>query len=187
MGRLGVSNTGYPRMMVTDDGKLLFCTERLTEFYEVDPKTITNWVKKGCPREKSGWYDLKAVNNWLQSTDGQGDEDINVARKLKADIMFREERVAKAVIERKAAEGLYLPKDEVYNEFAQRILEIKSGLDALENVVSSEFTDANVRDQVRRVLHYEFRRFLEQYSREGTYTPHNDWESELVEEGETSV
>lgn len=158
---------------LTVDGRLLISTAALSKAMSTSAKTISEWAKTGMPKESTGWWDLAAVLAWRGQSVGAGraEEMSDEARKLKADADCRE---IKAVREKRMLEvldGLYVEKAEIETEWARRIIEMKSALLLLAKKVSTEFTDAPIRRTVEKVITNEVYVMLEQYSREGAYTP----------------
>ena len=93
------------------------------------------------------------------------------ARKLKADADYREIKAAREKRMMEILEGQYIEKTELETEWARRIIEVKSALLLLSKKVSTEFTDAPIRRTVEKVITSEVYVMLEQFSREGAYTP----------------
>ena len=75
----------------TKDGFLLNSVVT-ADFFGVTTRTLSDWVKKGAPKEARGWWNPKELNEWLGKTDGQSKEMSLEARKLKADAEYREEK-----------------------------------------------------------------------------------------------
>lgn len=82
---------------ILDDGRVLISTRKLAQELKVTSKTINQWVKKGCPKEKTGWYDLFAVIEWRNTTNAG--ETVTDADKLRADVRLKEARLELANIE----------------------------------------------------------------------------------------
>lgn len=82
---------------ILDDGRVLISTRKLAQELKVTSKTINQWVKKGCPKEKTGWYDLFAVIEWRNTTNA-GDT-VSEADKLRADVKLKEARLELTNIE----------------------------------------------------------------------------------------
>lgn len=173
-----------------ESGELLINTTWAEWLFGVTRKTLNEWADKGAPKADRGWWNPKAVLEWKGSATAVLDpEQYNEARKLKADIMYKEAKAAAAELALSAKRGEFLPRAEVEREFATRILEVKSILTGMGALVSSRFTDAEQRAEVRQVIESEFQRALEQYSRDGylDLAPQDGWEGELVPEGEDGV
>ena len=60
---------------------------------------------------------------------------------------------------------------DIEKQWARRVTEVKTGLLSLINMVVSQFTDPDIRLVVERVLRDEIHELLEQYARDGAYTP----------------
>jgi len=158
---------------LTDDGRLLISTAALSKAMNTSVKTLAEWAKAGMPKESTGWWDLAAVLAWRGQSVGAGkaEEMSDEARKLRADADFREVRAAREKRMMEIIDGQYIEKTELESEWARRIIEMKSALLLLAKKVSTEFTDATIRRTVEKVITSEVYSMLEQYSREGAYTP----------------
>lgn len=158
---------------LTDDERLLISTAALTKVMRTTPKTLSEWAKAGLPKEAMGWWDLQKVLEWRGQSVGAGkaEEMSDEARKLKADADYREIKAAREKRMMEILEGQYIEKAELETEWARRIIEVKSALLLLAKKVSTEFTDAPIRRTVEKVITSEVYVMLEQFSREGAYTP----------------
>lgn len=158
---------------ITDDERVLLSTAALSKALNTSAKTIAAWAKTGMPKESVGWWDLAAVLEWRGQSVGSGMVEAmsDAARKLKADADYRETKASREKRMLEILDGQFVEKTEIENEWARRIIEMKSGLLLLAKKISTEFTDAQIRRTVDKVVTSEVYAMLEQYSREGAYTP----------------
>lgn len=161
-----------PNWLKIEAEQVLLSTAKTAEFFAVTRETLSSWAKKGAPKEARGWWSPKTLMEWLGKSQGQQANEMSMeARKLKADAEYREEKAKREKRMNEILEGQYLPADEIENEWARRITEVKTGLLALRNTIVAQFSDPDIRLVVERVLTNEIHELLEQYARDGAYTP----------------
>mgnify|MGYP001183601761 CR=1 FL=1 len=153
---------------------VLVSSPTLCYLFNVSARELTNWERLGCPKEGRGRWSLRKVIAWRS-----GEMDIGVAgadrtkikdAKLKAEAMLKAAQANKAKRELEILEGKYLPLEEIEQEWAGRIVELKAGLMNWIKALPPELSGADART-VEAALRREVAILLEQYSREGTYTP----------------
>lgn len=155
--------------------KIVLQARETAAFFGVTMKTLADWVKKGCPREKQGKYNLYKVYAWknqavIINEDGEAQALSLEAQKLKAEIEWKEKKAAQEAIKLAELEGKYFPKEEVEQEWAKRIIELKQGLLAWARTLPPELAGQDLR-RIEKVLMDEVYELLETYARDGTYTP----------------
>lgn len=156
----------------SEDGRLLMSSAKTAEFFNVTDWTIREWGDKGCPKEKRGWWDVKAVMEWLGKVrPSEGKEESDAARKLKAEADLKEAQAKKEALEYEAMLEKYFLKEEVEEEWAMRIHEVKNSLLALSKKIGSTITDPDMRIEIEKSISEEVYNMLEQYARYGKYTP----------------
>ena len=67
--------------------------------------------------------------------------------------------------------GEYVPRADVAQAWANRILELKTSFTKLGKRIGSEFTDPEERARVEKVVNGLVEEYLESYARAGEYTP----------------
>ena len=129
---------------------ILMKKKELAEFLEVDARTITRWVNKGCPR-KGHSYNLKEVLKW-RGVIGGGEigaenlENLSLQeQKLKHDLKLKIEKED------------YLPKEEVIKNLNDGFIAFKRSCLNLENKIVMELgylmTDDDMRRDVKSKIH----------------------------------
>jgi len=160
---------------VETNGKdVLLSTDAMQHTFGVTRQTLGNWEQQGCPKEGRGQWSLRKVIAWRS-----GEMDLGIAgadrtkikdAKLKAEAMLKAAQANKAKREMEILEGKYLPIEDIEHEWAGRIVELKAGLVNWIKALPPELAGADART-VEAALRREVAILLEQYSREGTYTP----------------
>lgn len=168
-----VAINDIPRWLKIEGERVLLNSGKTAEFFGVTVKTLAQWAKEGCPKYARGWWDPKEILAWRgEATDENTKEAMSVlARKLKADADYKEARAAAALRQNEILEGQYMPREEIETQWSRRITELKAGLLALSNKIAGQITDPDVRLEVERVITDEVYELLEQYARDGVYTP----------------
>lgn len=154
------------------DNMFIFGTNDTCSFFNVSRETLSTWVKKGAPKEGRGKWDIKKLNEWLGKSVGDGKDKplSDEARKLKADADYRETKSERERIALEKIQGDLINIEDVQMEWANRILELKSGLRQFEKKIAPQIANQSIRE-VERVLRDEVYYLLESYSRDGAYTP----------------
>lgn len=150
------------------DEDLVTNTKLTASILGISTKTLQNWHKKGCPQYKRGWWNLREVISWSQSDNA--DENL-LAKKLEMEVEVLRNRNEKMELENAIKREEYFYKDEVVGEWVRRISELRNSLLSLATDIASEITDKDLRKQVEDIVEVRIYEFLEQYSREGKYTP----------------
>ncbi len=126
----------------------------LAEFLEVDERTITRWVNKGCPKDGI-YYDLKAVLKWrglIGSPDVANTDLDNLSlpeQKLKYEIDLKKAQSELHDLKLKIEKQEYLAKDEVVRNLTDGFLAFKRACLNLENKIVMEL-GATLSDGLRR-------------------------------------
>ena len=157
------------RWLRIENDKVYLNSEKTAEFFDVSDRTIRDWDDKagGFLKLARGWWDIKAIMEWRSGTN----EESDAARKLRAEADLKEEQAAKAKREREILEGQYMAVEEIHTEWARRISEVKSGLLAMAKKIAGQFSDSDMRIEIEKITSDEVYDLLDQYSRDGKYTP----------------
>lgn len=153
-----------------EGGRFLLSSEYTARFFGVTPRTLLDWEKKGAPKASRGWWDPKAIMEWREGSANSGVDNLT-AKKLKAEVIYKEAKAAREQRMNLILEGEYVPLADIEDEWARRVTEVKSGLLALTNKIAGQITDPDIRLEVEQVIRDEVYELLEQYARDGTYTP----------------
>lgn len=138
-------------------------------------RTLRDWAQyRGCPRYAPGWWNPQAVLAWRLNTgkpDSSDDEVALETRKLLADTDYREVRAERERLLKEILEGKYLRAEEVEEEWARRVSEVRTSLTSMARQIAAGFSDPEVRRSVERAAAREVKDMCDQYSRTGRYTP----------------
>jgi phage terminase Nu1 subunit (DNA packaging protein) len=130
---------------------------------------MLEWVKRGCPKESRGWYDIKAVMEWRGSTTGPKSKELSAeARKLAAEAKFKEAKASMAVMDQAVMEGKYIEKAEVDRTWATVGTQLKANIMAWVRTLTPQLAHQDMRS-VEKVMTGAVYDLLEQISSKGRY------------------
>lgn len=155
------------------EGEAIWLNTAMTaRFFGVSRMTLSEWARRGAPKTARGWWPIRELNEWLGRSPGAGGEGAPSleARKLAADAEYRELKAAREKVALAALADTLMHKDELADEWARRVNELKASLLSLARKVAGQFTDPDARSVVESVVTDEVYDYLEQYSRTGRYT-----------------
>jgi phage terminase Nu1 subunit (DNA packaging protein) len=157
-----------------DDQEIILSSKAMQYVFGISDRTLTNWERDGCPKLGMGRWPLSQVLKWRSGAldyEATGNDRAALKdKKLKAEALKTEEQARKAKMEREVLEGKYILKEDAYKAWASRIVELKSGLMNLTKSLPPEVADQDART-AEAAIRREVVNLLEQYSREGEYTP----------------
>lgn len=85
--------------------------------FGVTVRTLNDWVKRGCPREKRGFYNIRSVMEWRYASSGTP-ESLEKKKQI-ADIRYREARADMEEIRKATIIGEYVSVEEVEGELRE--------------------------------------------------------------------
>jgi phage terminase Nu1 subunit (DNA packaging protein) len=140
-------------------------TKETQEFFGVSAETLSNWEKRGAPKEGYGKWDIKKLVEWKY---GGGIAASDEARKLKADADYRERKAAKEEIALAVLQGEYISKEEVDKQWTVIGNQLKSNLLLWTKTLAPELAGLEMRS-VEKVLTDAVYDLLEQLSSKSHY------------------
>jgi len=128
----------------------------VADFFEVDQRTIQNWVKKGMPKNGRGEYELIACVQWKLKEneteieilkEGGGDETLRELRKrnVEADLKIKEEKL-------KTIRGEKLDVELVSVAWKNEMLLVKKILNGMPGVAMIKLEGAETPEQKQKVI-----------------------------------
>lgn len=156
-------------LQITDDGRILLSTSKLAEIMGVSVVTVHSWDRQDCPKEKRGWWDLKAVLVWRGRAVGiQGGADA-LADKLSADIRLKNARATLAEQELLVKSGelisMVLVEERLTELFGNLRTSIMGIADHIMTELYSQYPE--LAPQVRRLVDGYIREALKQIADNG--------------------
>lgn len=112
--------------IVVENEQVIASAQVTAAVFGVTVRTINDWSKKGCPKVKKGWYNLREVMDWRFSTENSP-EGLE-AKKQKADIRYREARADMEELKRKNMVGEYVAIDDIRQDVQELFSIVKTGL-----------------------------------------------------------
>jgi phage terminase Nu1 subunit (DNA packaging protein) len=158
-----------PSWIGIDEQRILLNSKMTAEFFGVTERALLEWVKRGCPKESRGWYDIKAVMEWRGSTTGPKAAELSAeARKIAAEAKFKEAKAAMAVMDQAVMEGKYIEKAEVDRTWATVGTQLKANIMAWVRTLTPVLAHQDMRS-VEKVMTGAVYDLLEQLSSKGHY------------------
>ena len=107
-----------------------FClnSEMTAKYFNVTPRTLIDWAKRGAPKESRGWWNPQKLMEWLGKSAGDQEKPSDEARKLKADADFRERKAAKEEIYLSVLKGEFISKEEMDRQWSVIGNQLKSNI-----------------------------------------------------------
>ncbi len=130
--------------------ELILSSDAMCHVFGVSRQTLVDWERKGCPKINRGQWALSEVIQWRSGAferDFEGADRTKVRDvKLRAEAALKTAQAAKAKREMEILEGKYLPQEEIHQEWAGRIVELKAGLMNWIKALPPELANADARN-----------------------------------------
>lgn len=156
-----------------DGDDVLLNTTLTAHVFGVTRKGLADWAKRGAPKAARGWWNLRELIAWTgraPGSDGKGVVSAE-ARKLRADADYRELKAARERIALELDATRLMRIDDIVDEWARRAAELRVALLSLSRKIAGQISDYDTRRMIERLIADAVYEFLEQYSRDGKYTP----------------
>ena len=143
-------------------------TSETCEFFGVSAETLSNWEKRGAPKEGYGKWDIKKLIEWKYG--GAGEKSAE-ARKLIADADYREAKAAQEGIKLAVVEGKYIPSGQVTADLKRLFTVIKRSLMAIGHDVATDLNtlDPDAALAAKKVVDDAVHNALSQLTQKGEY------------------
>lgn len=115
-----------PEKVQIVDGRVIAPAQTVALIFGVTVRTITDWARKGCPRVKTGWYDIGAVMEWRHTSDNTPDS--LEKKKQIADIRYREARADMEELKQKEAIGEYISVANIEEVLKETFIQVRTTL-----------------------------------------------------------
>lgn len=117
-----------------DDGDLLITTGEMGKIFGVRNDTMSDWAKKGCPKEERGWWNLKKVIEWRgMGRPGDNMEISSEAKKLQADADYKTAKARQAEVELQEQLGKLVPVEVITEDMQNAFAEMRQIMMKLPN------------------------------------------------------
>lgn len=146
---------------------VIITTAEMTELFQVTRVTIAQWTKAGMPKVSQGKYDLLPAFDWWK-------ENINSSKETPETEDARERywnaKAEEAEIKVSQAKDKLISKADVFQEWAWRAAELKTGLRSWSSRLSPKLEGKDL-VELRVVLRDAADELLNAYCRSGRFTP----------------
>jgi len=144
-------------------------TSETCDFFGVSAETLSNWEKRGAPKEGYGKWDVKKLVDWKYGA-GSGDKSPE-ARKLVADADYREAKAAQEAIKLAVTEGRYIPSGQVTADLKRLFTVLKRSLMAIGHDIATELNtlEPDAALAAKKVVDDAVHNALSQLAQKGEY------------------
>jgi phage terminase Nu1 subunit (DNA packaging protein) len=151
---------------------LLLSTKAMCAVLGVTAETLSKWVKQGCPKHATGWWEPKQVIEWRHGNGKKGDAE---QRKLEADIRYREAKAEMEEIKKLELTGQYVSVDDIEKSLSEVFTRIKQGLIFMGHRITTELNAQfpELALDAKRLVDEEVAKALGQLAETGRYKPGN--------------
>ena len=120
----------------------------------VSTKTLGEWERAGCPKEKRGWYDLAAVISWKREQKTPAANGTREARKTEADIRYKAAKAAIAEQDLKVRTGKLIEISVVEEGLTDVFQNLKVSMMAIaDHIMMETYTQfPELAPQIRRLI-----------------------------------
>lgn len=138
----------------------------ICEFFGVTRATLSNWVRKGAPKEEYGKYDLRDLVKWRYSS-GMSPE----TRKLQAEADLKEYKAEQEKIRLGVLESEYIKTAIVARDVQRLLTTLKRSLLAIGHDVATDLNalDSEAALEAKNIVDKRITTALEQMARSGVY------------------
>ena len=153
--------------------RFLRTIKEVAAHYKRTPRWVSYMKGRGMPAGTEEGYDLDKIDAWLKEREEKGvgkKKKYENPKKTYWDTIWREWKAKTAELEYLQKKGELISESEVVEEWAARIIEIKTGLMAFRKKLPPILEGKTARE-ISSILYDEVWDLLDQYSRRGRYTP----------------
>lgn len=138
----------------------------ICEFFGVTRATLSNWVRKGAPKEEYGKYDLRDLVKWRYSS-GMSPE----TRKLQAEADLKEYKAEQEKIRLGVLKSEYIKTAIVARDVQRLLTTLKRSLLAIGHDVATDLNalDSEAALEAKNIVDKRITTALEQMARSGVY------------------
>ncbi len=138
----------------------------ICEFFGVTRATLSNWVRKGAPKEEYGKYNLRDLVKWRYSS-GMSPE----VRKLQAEADLKEYKAEQEKIRLGVLESEYIKTAIVARDVRRLLTTLKRSLLAIGHDVATDLNalDSEAALEAKNIVDKRITTALEQMARSGVY------------------
>jgi len=149
---------------------IILSTTQIGAFFGVTGRQVARWADKGCPKEKYGQFNLKAVFDWWLDNI-QSDKDVPGMTEFRTVYWGHKARAEKVKADK--LEESVIAVDDFIDAWAWRVAEMSNGLGGLPMRLSPLVVGKKEVD-VRQILDAEIWKIRDKYARTGNFIPEID-------------
>lgn len=162
-------------------GKVCVSTSALYEILDVNESTLVRWAEKGCPKVTRGWWSIKDVIDWRNTsfkatTENDLDDMSLTERKAFYEAKVKEAQSEALILKNKLAQDNYIPKEEIVEELKRFFVILKRSMTGFSRKIAADLShvvDATEARKIGKLISDTTNDVLEQLSINGIYEPKN--------------
>lgn len=163
-------------------GSIVASTSCAAAYFGVVAATLSNWKQAGCPRLKHGYWDVKAVTEWLSNKDGEktaeaAQKDVSLLplsqQKTHWETMYKREQLEAAKLRNGIACGDYILKEQAVEELSTFLKILRASVIGLGHELgqtAGQYMDAGAARLLDGLIEQRVYDALEQIALVGFYT-----------------
>lgn len=165
-GGVEIATTGSKNKNKSNNSQFVMDAKDICEFFGVTRATLSNWVRKGAPKEQYGKYDLRDLVKWRYSS-GMSPE----TRKLQAEADLKEYKAEQEKIRLGVLESEYIKTAIVARDVRRLLTTLKRSLLAIGHDVATDLNalDSEAALEAKNIVDKRITTALEQMARSGVY------------------
>lgn len=148
--------------------QFIFNTKDTCEFFKISRETLSDWAKKGAPKESRGKWDIKKLMEWKF---GGEHKESPAIRKLKAEADLKETKAKQEQIKLGVTKEEYVPVQMVTTDLRRLFGVLKKSLMSIGHDVATDLNSLDTEAALiaKKVVDNRIYEALEQMSRSGVY------------------
>lgn len=109
----------------------------------IGASTLHKWIRRGCPGKTEQGYDVEAISAWRKSNEKPPRQSCSL------DDSIKREKLRLLILKRKAQQGQYLLKDDVFRSWSKFSTDCRVLLETLPEALALLVPEGALRDLVR--------------------------------------
>lgn len=157
----------FENLQEVESGKtgnyLLVGSKEAAQFFGISERSFFRWVEAGMPKETKGVYNLKKCFDWWK----ENINNVSTEKEKEVRLKYWKAKAEGENIRTEVRKGELISKDEVYNEFNLRLVDIKTSLLSMKNRLSAD-CEWKSRDEIRDIMEEDTRAMFSAFSSTNT-------------------
>jgi len=141
------------------------------EFFEISSRTLSEWEKRGAPKEGYGKWDIKKLIEWKNGAGSKDGDKSPEIRKITAEADWKESKAAQEAIKLAVTEGRYIATEEVAADLKRLFMVLKKSFLAMGHNIAIELNSLDPESALvaKKVVDNVVYNALDQIAENGEY------------------